>query len=214
MNYNIAKRTSDVLLEGFRASPLNSTSGEKCCRLSTRVLNRAAPPTGSLSCSCTLYTSLKCTRVIPSAPLGASCAQTILLFEGFCIIFTLPGVPTVHPITATQGTILLYYHRRKGSSGPLPHTRSKASNIISLQHNLERALQQPTFSSSSSSSFSLGPPNLPGQTVTKQRQLTGELYTVSGGLYSKSRSTMFWCHAPSLSSQTHPPPKLCSFGEQ
>lgn len=75
------------------------------------------------------------------------------------------------------------------------------------------SLQQPTFSSSSSSSFSLGPPNLPEQTVTKQRQLTDKGYTVSGGLYSKSRSTaLFWCHAPSTSSRNtnYPRPPSCA----
>ena len=76
----------------------------------------------------------------------------------------------------------------------------------------ENSLQQPTFSSSSSSSFSLGPPNLPEQTVTKQRQLS-----LVGSIQNHAALHFVLVPRPLNELSKHklsPPPKLCSFGEQ
>ena len=58
--------------DGFRQSPLKTTSGLRFLRRSTAVLKRAAPPTGSLERSWTSYTSLKWTmlRLSVASPLG------------------------------------------------------------------------------------------------------------------------------------------------
>lgn len=50
-----------LLEDGLRQSPLKTISGFSFLMLSTPVLKRAAPPTGSLLRSSTSYTSLKCT---------------------------------------------------------------------------------------------------------------------------------------------------------
>ena len=133
----------------------------------------------------------------------------MLPLEGFCIIFTLLGVPTVHPITAAQSTNTAMLPQAKGLvRAPPPHPVKHSLSATNLTIQQLPSLPPPPPS--------LGLPNLPGRTVTKQRQLTDELYTVSGGHYSKSPSAGCFGATPlpelSIDLVTRsPPPKLCSF---
>ena len=80
-SFGTATTWVDLLLEGASASPLKRTSGFKLRRLSTSVLNRAAPPTGSFSRASMLYTSLKWTM---DSCLEVCCRLSSLQFSCWC----------------------------------------------------------------------------------------------------------------------------------
>lgn len=68
-----------LLMEGARMSPLKRMSGSFSAKLLRAVLNLAAPALGSLACSSTLYTSLKCRMVMDGArkPLWTAVASPL-----------------------------------------------------------------------------------------------------------------------------------------
>lgn len=70
-----------LLIEGASISPLNNTSGSLSEKLLSADLNLGAPALGSVLCSSTLYTSLKCMMVMEGArgPLWTPTAGVMLL---------------------------------------------------------------------------------------------------------------------------------------
>lgn len=69
-------------------SPEKSTSGSRSAKLLMAVLNLAAPATGSSFCSSTLYTSLKCTRVM----VGDGVSAETMVVVGVVVVAVRAGV--------------------------------------------------------------------------------------------------------------------------